>query len=311
MKLETLEKMADSGARALDANPRLSRRIAMAAPFLLGGCASLGIEPTREELAFYERLKSIPRGKVVPITEFPEIMAGVEPSKVMVEPENHKPPIGIDYYVNTKYPLTPIVAPARGRVWTAGIKSDNPANGVQVVMSHGWHYTQSAHMHPLLLVKEGQFVDRGTVIGFGYNTGGNSKGIFHYHLGTFEPTFDPIGETADKRIMLVTPRLYGLGTWNGEDIDSAYSRDIEGAKRFVNRVGERLPADKASELSRRPTLSTQIGYLKNLQTQGSVPRPVMFGAEEGREIDRLISIRPTYTVFVNPKRPELFHVVGL
>ena len=279
---------------------------------------ALATELTKEEPALYEKLKSAPKGRG-PITGFPEIVAGVDKGfpRILGDAYEHRPPIGIDYEVSTSFPYTPIVAPARGRVGIAGF---HPRYGYRVVITHGGnnytergrHITVNAHLHPLLLVQKGDIVERGTLIGFGGNTGSNARGVYHYHIGAAESTFGSL----DKKLrsLINDPHTYAeknrLGTWNGNDLDSDYIDNVRNAHQYANTLINKLPENKPGKIAKSDVLGVKLGFLHDLSEKEILQEYVKENPNEIKEnLERLMSLKPTYTLFVNPKRLDLYHVI--
>jgi murein DD-endopeptidase MepM/ murein hydrolase activator NlpD len=304
--MERLDAAVAEGVRILERNPKISRRVLLAGA-VAAGCATL--TPSKEELAFYERLKSGPKGKR-PLADFPEIIAGVGDQTILVDAYQHKPPIGIDYAVNPRFPWTPIVAPARGLVWLAEF---NPENGYYVTIWHGFHYTGHGHLHPTLLVKKGDDVERGTLIGFGYNSGTNAQGKLHYHFSTAEPTFDP---KANPSQLVVNPHKYAekdgrLGTWNGNELDREYESQLRNGAHYVNYLMDRLPRQLSEQAPK--ALSIKLGILLDLAKKGILQKHITNEPVESiaARLQRIMDAKPTYTLFVNPKRLDLYHIISL
>jgi len=326
MGLRDLELLVRNAGSMPEQSPEVTRRgflltLAGALATAASGCA-LTLEPTKEELAFYERLKSMPKGKK-PITDFPEIVAGVgkEFPHIIYDAEQHKPPIGIDYEVNTSFPWTPIVAPARGYV---GFAEFNTLEGYNITIGHGGighHYTKYGHMQPNLLVNKGDIVERGTLLGFGGKTGSGAKNTYHYHIGAVEPTFD-FSDEPRNWVMVVNPHRYAekdrLGTWSGNDLDSKYESGIREAHQYSNNLIDKLPQDMLSNINKdrkykigkQTTLNIKLGFLHDLSEKEVLQKYVKENTEKIKEnLERFMSLKPTYTLFVNPKRLDLYHVI--
>ena len=311
-------------------NPKVSRRnflrysAGTAGAALVGtGCASGGIfSPSKEELAFYERLKSAPKGKR-PITDFPEIAAGVGNfPTIYIDAEQHTPPIGIDYLVNVSFPWTPIVAAGPG---TVKIAEFHPDWGYHIVIRHyGGHETVYAHLQQPLLVKANDRVDRGTIIGFGGNTGNFVRGrnqnlppLSHLHFATTEPNYELthiLSKSSKDWVKIVNPHLYAenrrLGTWSGSDLDTKFIADDRREYAYFKRLFNQLPEHYTAEINKDAYVGRIVGLLWNLLMMGILQKHVKDDPRmiEGR-LERYMSKRLTYTLFVNPKRSDLYNII--
>lgn len=280
---------------------------------------------SEEGIALYQKIKSMPRGRV-PLTEFPEIIAGISKSfpRIIYDHEYHSPPGGIDFEVNSSFPWMPIPAPAQGVVTTAGF---SPTGGYQVVISHGGytlkergsHSTTHGHLNPLLLVQKGDFVERGTIIGFGSNTGTNAQGVFHYHISAIENTFEP----PDKfKIVHNNPHNYAenrrLGTWSGNELDSQYIAGVQMARQYADSILGKLPKDALVNIKigngeyniQHNPIGVKLGFLNNLLGKDESQGYTKGGPSITKaELEKFRNLRPVYTVFVNPQRFDLYHII--
>lgn len=283
-------------------------------PVVVAGPTVLRRTAQTNEFAFYERLKSLPRGEKIPITEFPEIMNAVGKYflDILFDAHEHKPPIGIDYRVSPVFPWTPIVAPAKGTVNRAKFHQDS---GNYVVIAHGAHYTIHAHCQPLLLVQKGDVVERGRIICFGGNTGYNARGVHHYHIGTTEPTFNPDSEKPIDWVKVNNPHTYAekgsrLGTWHGNDIDSEYRAAFMETVYYTNNIISRLPKHLLGNITKDPYMGIKLGVLNNLSIKGILSSYIDEPKEiTDKKLRRYMDIKPTYTLFINPSKPELYHII--
>ncbi len=277
---------------------------------------------SEDGIALYRKIKSMPRGRV-PLTAFPEIIAGIgkSPPRIIVDYENHTPPEkGIDFEVNSSFPWTPIVAPAQGVVTSAKFFPDS---GYKIVISHGgyrgYHSTLHGHLNPLLLVQIGDVVERGTLIGFGSNTGTNAKGIFHYHIGAIENGFEPPNKF---RIVKNNPHSYAensrLGTWGGNELDNQYIADVQMANQYADLILGKLPEDVLVNIKimngeyniKHTSIGVKLGFLDNLlrkdEAQGYIKGELSITKAE---LGKFRDLKPVYTVFVNPQRLDLYHII--
>lgn len=284
-----------------------------------------GIPLSEEGIALYRKIKSMPRGRV-PLTEFPEIIAGISKSfpKIIYDHEYHRPPGGVDFEVNSSFPWTPITAPAQGVVTYARFRPDA---GYRVIIYHGGptikergsHSTHHGHLNPLLLVQEGDFVERGTIIGFGSNTGTNARGVFHYHISAVENTFEP----PDKfRVVHNNPHNYAenrrLGTWSGNELDNQYITSVNIANKYADFILDKLPKDALVNIRIRNgeysikdnPIGVKLGFLNNLVERDEAQEYIQ-GKQliTKAELEKFRELRPVYTVFVNPERLDLYHII--
>lgn len=95
--------------------------------------------------------------------------------------------------VDLRAPLmTPVYAPADGVVEYAGYSSTS-GFGYLVILDHNFGFkTRFAHLSKKDVVKEGQFVKRGDLIGYSGNTGLSTGPHLHYEIRFIQRPLDPM-----------------------------------------------------------------------------------------------------------------------
>ncbi len=87
---------------------------------------------------------------------------------------------------------TPIYAPADGVVEFAGYNATN-GFGYVVIIEHNFGFkSRFAHMSRKDVVKEGEFIKKGTLIGYSGNTGLSTGPHLHYEIRFIQRPLDPI-----------------------------------------------------------------------------------------------------------------------
>jgi len=145
---------------------------------------------------------------------------------------------GIDFAVNVSPPYTEIVPCAAGWVWDTGWDDDA---GEYITAAHGTsYYTMYAHLKERF-VTEGAPVNRNTVMALGGNTGRNSRGVWHLHLGFLVPEYawDDDFMSPGGGMRWANPDAFSesrkrLEYWSGSDLDTAFQQEVKAAMASID-----------------------------------------------------------------------------
>ncbi len=130
-------------------------------------------------------LNSVPSGNILPdmiITA----KFGWRKHPILKRKEFHK---GIDLKAKRK---TPIKAPANGVVEFAGFHKSS-GYGYLIILDHNYGFkTQYGHLDKKIIVKAGQFVKKGEIIGYTGNSGLSTGPHLHYEIRFISRPLNPI-----------------------------------------------------------------------------------------------------------------------
>ncbi len=130
-------------------------------------------------------LNSIPSGNVLPDMRI-TAKFGWRKHPILKRREFHR---GIDLKASRK---TPIKSPANGVIEFAGFNK-NSGYGYLVIIDHNFGFqTRYGHLYKKMIVKAGQFVRKGEIIGYTGNSGLSTGPHLHYEVRFILRPLNPI-----------------------------------------------------------------------------------------------------------------------